>query len=90
MASRVEAYPIGSKVRVKKPKKKPSNWNYEMTALAGKTFIIRAGPRHLCYNNDYAYTLEGYQWSWRHMDLELLELPKPEPNLAFRMKKHGF
>lgn len=80
-------YPVGSLVKIKKHKSKPPNWNPEMMKMAGLTLAVRAA--HPGAARDYRYRLEGYRWSWRHTDLELTKMPKPEPNRAFRNKKNG-
>ena len=81
----LETYPVNSKVRIKDPGKKPSNWNPKMVELIGATATIRlaSGP-----GKAYRYYLTGWDWTWRHCDLELLELPKLDPNREFRNKKH--
>ena len=88
-----EAYPVGSKVKILKPRLKPDNWNRDMLRLAGVVTTIRHvkvhGPNSSIENRRYIYTLVGWTWSWRHCDLELLELAKADPNTLFRMKKQG-
>jgi hypothetical protein len=85
------AYPVGSLVKVKRRKKRPSNWNEEMfDHIQGQTAEIwRNGNCDVLDDKDYMYKLKGWQWTWRHMDLELISVGRPDPNIAFRIKKHG-
>jgi hypothetical protein len=82
----MKTYPINSKVKIRDPGKKPANWNMAMMQLVGKTAMIRR------VNPDahkiYLYVLHGIRWNWRHVDLELIELPKLDPNRAFRNRRN--
>ena len=87
--SKIATYPPGTIVRIMRWELKPGNWNDVMfDSLSGRKAVIRSSARSDNINT-YRYTLEGYEWSWRHCDLMLIELPKPEPNRAFRNKKRG-
>lgn len=86
---RLETYPPGAKVRIKEWPKQPQGWNNEMYHnLTGKVFTVkRADPTSS--DNSFSYWLDGMKWNWRHVDLELVSLPKVEPNTEFRRKKCG-
>ena len=84
-----ETYPVGAKVRIRERDrgKKPEGWNSDMMPLIGEIARISLwenGPGR----NEYRYRLNRWEWSWRHCDLILLELPKLNPNSAFRNRKH--
>lgn len=85
---KLDTYPIGSEVKIRIPKDKPTRWNPEMMTLIGQTAIV-TNARPLDHGL-YRYALDRWRWSWRHRDLELVKLPKPDPNSAFRDKKRGF
>lgn len=86
---RLKTYPPGSKVRVVKWPTQPTGWNSEMyTYMTGKIYTVkRVEPT--TSDTSYSYYLEGHGWNWRHVDLELISLPKIEPNFEFRRKKCG-
>lgn len=78
-------YPVGSKVRIKDPGKIPSNWNGHMMMLVGRTaFVVKSERQGI-----YRYRLDSWDWSWRHCDLELVEMPKLNPNIEFRNRRYG-
>lgn len=81
-------YPVGSLVRVKDPGKRPGNWNGDMMGLIGQTAYIHTADPHTP-KGSYRYRLANWQWTWRHQDLELLELPKLDPNAAFRNRRYA-
>jgi len=79
-------YPIGTKIVIQDPGKKPAGWNAKMMELVGCVSYITQNT--LGY--PFRYRLKGWDWSWRHADLILVRLPKLDPNIAFRNKKHAF
>jgi len=82
----VKKYPIGTEVRIKDPGNQPSNWNSEMASLPGRVSTI---ARNDIPSGSYRYKLDDWPWAWRYCDLEPLSSLKPEPNMAFRIKKHA-
>jgi len=86
-----DTYPVGTVVKVKKRMSQPSNWNEDMfNDIAGMTLkVVSNSMETITSGRKYIYTLEGYRWSWRHIDLKLVKAAELEPNLAFRIKKHG-
>lgn len=82
----MKTYPINSKVKIRDPGKKPSNWNMEMMKLVGRISTIRRVNPNA--HKIYLYVLNGWNWNWRHVDLELIELPKLDPNRAFRNRRN--
>lgn len=90
--TKLRTYPPGSLIRVASPASRPGNWNSEMFDELRGTIakVLRITPGH---DNPerYRYYLDNstghIQWSWRHVDLILLELPELEPNMAFRNMK---
>jgi hypothetical protein len=88
----VSPYPVGTKVRIRKFRRIPDGWNQEMfDYMMGEIAIIRNAPPPGARISTaaYNYKLVNSQWSWRHADFDVLEMPKLEPNSAFRIKKHG-
>jgi len=81
-------YPIDSTVSIVSHKKKPSNWNKEMMSHRGMTArVVGTGSTDDMPDSYYRYKLDISPWTWRHIDLKLVALPKPDPNLAFRSRK---
>lgn len=81
----LETYPKNSLVKIKDPGRRPSNWNPMMMALVGKRARVKKSNEH----GDYRYYLIDMEWVWRHCDLELVELPKLDPNSEFRSRKRA-
>lgn len=80
-------HPVGSKIRIKNPGKRPDGWNTDMMPLIGETASIkRVNGKG---RNTYRYRLTRWDWAWRHCDLELLEAGKLNPNVEFRNKKYA-
>jgi hypothetical protein len=80
-----ETYPKNSLVKIKDPGRRPGNWNVDMMKLIGKHVRIKKSDEH----GDYRYYLGDMKWVWRHCDLELVELPKLDPNTEFRSRKRA-
>jgi len=85
--AKISTYPVGSRIEIKDPGKQPSNWNSVMMGLIGvSSYIVNADPHKP--KGSYRYRLAHFTWAWRHQDLELLALPKLDPNAAFRKRKY--
>ena len=78
-------YPKGAKVKIRDPGEKPVNWNIKMMELVGCVSSVRRNGHHY----PYRYSLQDWDWTWRHCDLLLLSSPELDPNSAFRNKKHA-
>ena len=75
---------------IRKWERKPANWNVDMyDKLSGITTVVRHVYPGAEDDTTYRYNLKGWHWDWRHCDLILISLPEPNPNSAFRIKKHG-
>ena len=83
-----ETYLAGTEVRIKDPGEKPDGWNTDMMPLIGKTAFVMRSNGHPGHNR-YRYKLTGWDWSWRHCDLEPLGVGKLNPNIAFMDSKHA-
>ena len=80
-----DRYPIGTEVQIVDPGKLPGGWNSEMMHLIGRKALIVSNNDDL--PSGFCYKLDQWNWSWRHMDLMLVDLSNP--NTAFRVRKHA-
>lgn len=88
---KVKPYPRGTKVRINHFEEVPEGWNtYMFHELMGKTSVIAYAPKDSQIDDrEFYYKLVGWDWNWRHRDLCPLDKIANDPNLAFRMRKHG-
>lgn len=85
-----KAYPVGTKVLINTFMRMPDGWNGHMfDELMGQTATIISAPSYIADPRSYNYKLDKWQWAWRHLDLTPVHGVEPEPNLAFRIKKHA-
>jgi len=78
----------GDKVLIRTYKSNPTFWddNGSMFELMGSTGTIEHRLNRL-ESGARNYKLIGLSWTWREQDLILIENAKPEPNIAFLIKR---